>query len=545
MDVKHFNTRLNELETAYNNIKPLWQELSDYLLPRQARFLATNVNKTPASSKKIKDSTINIAVRNFSSGMMSGATSPSRKWFKLSISNFNQSDDYAVKSWCANVTTLFRDIYNVSNLYQNLPTVYKQLGVFGISVLSLEKDFDTVIRIKVLPIGSYKIAKDSRGVVNTLYRIYMETAQNLVEKFGEENCSEAVKQAVKNNSGQTPFEIIHAVEPNREYKQKSAWAKNKKFVSVYYERGSSQGFLNQSGFDAFPYIVFEADVNGEDVYPSDCPGIIALPDIKQLMTMVVEDGKAVKKIVSPTYRGPKGLKNRKTADNPGSFIEEDENGRGLSAVYEVNTGILNPLEIRIEKIKNTIGQIFYNDLFAMMVSSDRRQITATEIDERREEKMVLLSPLLEQIHTGLKQLMDWTFSTCLEAGIIPPPPEQIQGSEVKIEFVSTLAQAQKAANIGSMERFVTFVANMSATVDPSLRMKIDGNEMIDDYADYANIEPDQVVPTEIVEQQKVMIAQKEAQQQAMANIQQGSEIVKNMGGTDSSGGNLLERVGII
>ena len=544
MDKKYFNQRLAELETAYNNIKPLWQDLADHYLPRQARFLIQNVNKAPISSKKIKDSSPVVAVRNFSSGMMSGATSPSRKWFKLSISN-DMSDDYAVKSWCAVVSTLFRDIFNASNIYQILPTVYKQLGVFGISAIALEKDFDTVFRTKLLPIGSYRIAKDYRGKVDTLYRVYMETANNLKEKFGEENLSDSARNAVQNNRGETLIECVHAVEPNKNKKNDSPWAKDKKFISVYYEKSNSQDkFLSKGGFDSFPYIVFEADVNGEDVYPSDSPGIIALPDVKQLMAMITEYGKAVKKMVSPPLKGPSSLKNKKLSDNPGAYNPEDDTaGRGLSPIYEVNPRVLE-LKQNIEEIKNTVGQIFYNDLFAMMVSSDRRQITATEIDERREEKMVLLSPLLEQIHSGLKDLMDWMFLTCLEAGIIPPPPEQIQGAELKIEFVSTLAQAQKAANIGSMERFVTFVANMSASIDPDLRLKLNGNEIIDDYADYANIEPDQVVPSDVVEKQKAMIAQQQAQQQAMANVQQGSEIVKNMGGTDSSGGNLLERLGI-
>ena len=36
--------------------------------------------------------------------------------------------------------------------------------------------------------------------------------------------------------------------------------------------------------------------------------------------------KAVKKIVCPTYKGPASLKNKKLADVPGAYIEEDENG---------------------------------------------------------------------------------------------------------------------------------------------------------------------------------------------------------------------------
>jgi hypothetical protein len=367
----------------------------------------------------------------------------------------------------------------------------------------------------------------------------------LAEKFGKENLSEYAKGEL-DSGRETPIEIIHAVEPNKERGLKSPWAKDKKYISVYFERGGdTDKFLSQGGFNIFPYLVFEADVNGDDVYPSDSPGIAILPDVKQLMTMTLELAKAYKKMISPAYRGPASVKNhlKRTTDSPGSFVPEDDNGRGLSPIYEVNPRVLE-LKNNIEEIKNSIGQAFYNDLFAMMINTNRRQITATEIDERREERMVLLSPLLEQIHDSLKDLNNWTFETCLEVGIIPPPPEQIQGAEIKIEFVSTLAQAMKAANIGAIERFLTFLSNITATLDPSARMKANINEIIDDYADIANIEPDEVVPTEIVEQQQAMAAQKEAQQQAMANVQQGSEIIKNMGGADASGGNLMERIGL-
>jgi len=47
-----------------------------------------------------------------------------------------------------------------------------------------------------------------------------------------------------------------------------------------------------------------------------------------------------------------------------------------------------------------IRQAFYADLFLMMAESDRREITAREIDERHEEKMLMLGPVLERLHKG-------------------------------------------------------------------------------------------------------------------------------------------------
>ena len=540
----YFNSRRAELDVAYNAIKPDWQDLADYFLPRSVRFLARTTNKPPAKNKKIKDSTPLLAVRNFSSGMMSGATSPATNWFKVKIRNYGQEVSYPVKTWCNSVENLFRDIFNSSNLYRILPAVYKQLGVFGISVLGLMNDEVSVLRCQLLPIGSYRIAKNQKGEVDTICRVYMETAKNLYDKFGEENVSKEVLESIQANRYEDLFEVVHFVEPNKDYMPDSVWAEDKEFVSVYYEFASSEDkFLSKSGFDKFPYAVFEAEVNGEDVYPCECPGVNALPDVKQLMSMIIDEGKAVKKMISPTYKGPASLKNKKMIDAPAAFIEEDENGRGLSPIYEVNPRVLEVDSI-IEKLKTSIKEIFYNDLFAMILNTAERSRTATEVNELKEEKMVLLSPLLQQIHNGLNQIIDWVFQESIQLNILPEPPAEIMGQDMDIEFVSTLAQAQKAVKISAMERFTTFTVNLAQTLDTSLKNKLNASKIIDDYADYANISPEQIISTEEFEKQKQKELEAQNQKQAIEQVKESSEIIKNIAGVDSYGSDLMARLGL-
>ena len=545
-DKKYFEQRRCELKNIFGQIKPDLQDLADYFAPNAVRFIARNVNKPHVKSKKILDSTTFIAVRNFSSGMMTGATSPTRRWFKTGIMNRNNKKfkmSYNAKTWCANQAELTRKILYSSNFYQLLPEVYEQLGVFLFSCMSMEKDYENVVNFKVLPIGSYYYAKDSRGVVDTVCRNYMESAKNLVERYGFENCSDAVQQVYKTRPNEL-FEIVHFVEPNREYKEGSPLSAQKRFISVTYEVGNgATGFLKKAGFDKFPYVVFEASCNGEDAYPSKGCGVYALPDAKQLMTMIKELGKAVKKMVSPAYQGAASLKNKKLSDNPGFFNEDGDNGAGIRPIHEVNPQVLE-LKTIIAELRENIKSIFYNDLFAMILNTAERGRTATEVNELKEEKLVLLSPLLEQIHTALKQILDWIFYAEMEAGILPPVPQELEGEEIEIEFISTLAQAMKAQNIASMERFITFTANMAQAVDPVLLKKIRGENMIDDYADFANIDPNQIAPNEELEELRKAQAEKQAQTEQMQQLQAGSEMIKNIGGTDSYGADLLRRLGM-
>ena len=180
----------------------------------------------------------------------------------------------------------------------------------------------------------------------------------------------------------------------------------------------------------------------------------------------------------------------------------------------------------------------------MILNTAERSRTATEVNELKEEKMVLLSPLLQQIHNGLIHLIDWVFDECINLNLLPEIPEEIMGANMDIEFVSTLAQAQKAVKISAMERFTTFTVNLAQNLDPALTKKLNASKIIDDYADYANISPTQIVPTIEVEKERQKEDKQVAQKQALESVKAGSEIIKNIAGTDSYGADLMARLGL-
>ncbi len=540
---RYFNVRKSQMDSIFEQIRPDLQTLSDYFIPRATRFLVNDVNKPIKKSKNILDSVTITAVKNFASGMQSGATSAATRWFKTQMKRKELNDIHEVKIWTNQQEELMRRILAASNYYQSQLEIYKHLGSFGFGCMSIEPDYRTVVNFKVLPIGSYRYAKDHRGESDTLCRHYKENAQNIVKKYGYDKCSQAVKDAYDNNRYDALFELVYFVEPNKEYNPNSPLARHKKFISATYEIGEDS-FLKLSGYDRFPFAIFEAEVNGEDNYPSNCPGIEALPDAKQLMMQVKEYSKGLKKIVSPLYRGPAALQKQKgLIDKPGYIVEDNENGQGISPVYETPPQILQ-LDQNNDRLRNTIKEHFYNDLFAVILNTADRGRTATEVNEIKEEKMVLLSPLLDQVHKGLRCILDFVFFLTIETGIMPAPPDIIQQEDVEVEFVSALALAQKVKGISSIERFTTFTSNLAQAVDPTLVYKINADKIIDDYAEIANISPEHVKSTDEVNKKRTEIAQQQQMQQQMQALQQGSEMVKNMGGIDSIGGDLMTRMGI-
>lgn len=117
-----------------------------------------------------------------------------------------------------------------------------------------------------------------------------------------------------------------------------------------------------------------------------------LPDVRQLQHQQKRKAQAIDKMVNPPMTAPTSLKGKPSTVLPGQTTYVDPiqgNTQGFVPAYLVQPRI-QEMMVDIQEVQNRIQRGFYADLFAMMINSDRRQMTATEVVERHEEKLVLL-----------------------------------------------------------------------------------------------------------------------------------------------------------
>ena len=170
----------------------------------------------------------------------------------------------------------------------------------------------------------------------------------------------------------------------------------------------------------------------------------------------------------------------------------------------------------------------------MMANSDRRQITAREIDVKQEEKLLALGPVLENLHSRLlNPLIDRTFNIMARAEILPPIPDELQGSPLRVEYISVMAMAQKSIGTGALERSTMFVQTL-AQADPSVIDKIDLDQAIDEYSTMVGIDPRIIRDDEVVAQIRAQRQQMMQMQQAAEMAKTASETGKNLGQTPVS-----------
>ena len=513
-DRTQFATRFASLKTERSGWDSHWRDLSEYFLPRTGRFVASDVNRGDKRWNSIYDSTGTRALRTLSAGMMSGMSSPARPWFRLAIGDTELMEYSTVKLWLHEVTRRMRDTFARSNTYRSLSTYYEELGLFGTSAGIITADFEHIIRHYPLTAGEYAIATDNRREVCTLFREWDMTVSQIVREFGLSNCSTTVQNLYKNGGKGLDawVTIVQGIEPRYDRDHSKRDNLNMPWKSIYFEKGGDdRKILRESGFKEFPVIAPRWAVTGNDVYGYS-PAMEALGDVKQLQHEQLRKAEAIDYMTKPPLMVPTSLMNQQVNRFPGGivFADQAQGGAGIRPLYEVQLNLSHLLN-DIQDVRERINGTFFADLFLMLANDQRSGTTATEIAERHEEKLLMLGPVLERLHNEmLDPMVNVCFNQLLEGGMLPPPPEELQGMDLQVEYVSTLAQAQRAVGVQSVDRLLGTVGAI-AGLRPDVVDKIDADRMIDAYADMLGVDPSMIVADD-----KVAIIRQNRAQQAQA-----------------------------
>ncbi|MBT0456879.1 portal protein [Morganella morganii] len=529
---QQLNKQLSQLKAERLSFEPHWRELSDFTRPRSTRFTASEVNRGDRRNSKIIDPAAVMAARTLSSGMMSGITSPARPWFRLATPDRDLMDYGPVKLWLETVEQRMNEVFNRSNLYQSLPLMYEDLGTFATGAMAVVADPQRVIRTVPFPTGSFYIANGADLSVDTAVREFSMTVRQVITEFGTDAVSDTVKSQW--NSGQYGqwVNVVHAVYPNLDRQTGKLEAKHKAYKSVYYEANSTDDkLLRESGYDEFPIMAPRWEVNGEDVYGSSCPGMVALGSVKALQLLQRRKAQMIDKITNPPLQAPASIKSQRISTIPGgiNYLPIADVNNQIKPLFQIPANGTNGLLEDIQDTRQIIDHAYFVDLFRMMQTVNTRSMPVEAVAEMREEKLLMLGPVLQRLDSELlDKLINRTFSVMAENNLLPVPPDEMQGMQLKVEYISVMAQAQKAIGVSSIERFIGFTSGIGQ-FSPDALDKINVDETIDAYAASIGVPPSVVATNEQVAQ----IREQRAQQQAMAQQMQMAQAA--VGGAQALG----------
>ncbi len=119
--------------------------------------------------------------------------------------------------------------------------------------------------------------------------------------------------------------------------------------------------------------------------------------------------------------------------------------------------------------------------------------------------------------------------------MLPPAPKELQGQQLRVEYIGMLAQAQKAVMTSGVERFAVFVGQIMA-VRPEVGDNVDWDEMVDDYAEMLAVSPKIIKPFADVLKMRMQRAQAAAEAKQMEQTKAMVEGAGILGKADVGGG---------
>ena len=520
----------------------LWRELADYYLPKRYVWLQSDKERRVRSAKNpyILDSTGTAAARILASGMMNGITSPSRPWFKLRVLGFDDEGG-DVARWTDEVTRRMMYVMSESNFYNSMAVLYLDLVIFGTAANLIYEDDETTIRCYNPALGEYYLGQNHRLSVDTFAREYMQSVKQLASMFGKENLCPASYAKCEKGGADALFQVhvTHLIQPN--YKDSGVPSKFP-VIETYWETSGPAGtVLAKRGFNELPGIFPRWELTANDSYGTG-PGMDALPDVIQLQLETKRKAQGLDKMINPPIVADVQLQHRPTALMPnGITYIAGANNVGAKPLYQISAPIQD-MTADIRDVQLRIRETFFNQLFNMISQLDTVR-SATEIDARREEKLVLLGSVLERFENeALDPAISRIFSIMERAGMLPEPPEEIADSEIQIQYVSILSQAQRAVAAAPTERWLGLIGNLAAVAPEALQVA-DMEELVRNYGLAIGVEAKNMRTREEVAEINAA-AQKKAQMDEMAaTVPVLADGAKTLSETEVGGGsNALQQL---
>lgn len=547
---QHCDQRLMGLDRDRASWWQHWRELAEYVLPRRYQWLITPNEASRGSpiNGRIIDSTGTIAARTLSAGMMAGITSPTRPWFKLKIEGVDQDETSPINIWLAECERRMMRVMQESNFYNSMAVLWSDLAVFGTAAMLIYEDFEDVIRCYNPCAGEYYLANSPRMKVDVFYRKFVLSVAQLIQEFGIENVQESTRRQYETGGSSLQNEVVvaHSIEPN-----------DPKYPEIpdsfiyrecYWEWGSSQGnstnkppFLRCRGYNELPGLFPRWDVVSNDPYGRG-PAMDALGDIKQLQQETKRKAQAIDKMVNPPLLADVQLKNQPASTLPGgvTYVSGLNKTEGMRPIYQVMPPIQEIMQ-DIQEVQIRIKNIFFNDLFMMFQQMEAEPRSAAAVDARREEKMIMIGPVLERSQNeALDPGIDRIFNVMNRAKLFPPPPPEIQGRHIQVVYQSMLAEAQKAVATASIERLWQVGGNLAAA-RPDVLDNLDFDEGLRIYSDQLSADPRLIKPMDRVMAERQERAKQQQQAALLQATAPAAQAAKNLSETEVGGGkNALE-----
>lgn len=441
--------RQEHLKTLRNNWENYWQDLADFFLPKKS---TVTVDRTRGDRRedRLLDNTGLMSNELLAGALHGMLTNPHRIFFDLLTGDDELDSRDEVRVWLQDSTKRMHDVLNNSNFQTEVHEYYQDLGVFGTTPMLILEDEVDVVRFETQFIDNIFITENHLGKIDEVHRIFKWTARNLLREFGSKGMHEEVMKVAEDDDQRT-FEVIHAVYPKDHDKSKKSTGLP--YISQWMLKNPSHE-LRVSGFREWPYAIGRWAKGTNEIYGRS-PAMNALAEMKTLNKMVETVIKAAQKTVDPPLQAPDDGFIFPLRTRPGSVnIRRAGSPDRIEPLFpppRVDFGF----EVMQER-RNRVREAFFIDQLKLR---EGPQMTATEVEQRAEESMRLMGPIIgRQENEFLGPLVDRVFAIMLRKKLFNEIPQALAGKTLQVRYSGLIAKAQRLNETRGMIRALNDMA---------------------------------------------------------------------------------------
>lgn len=533
--VKRSRDTLQDAKMEQQKWLTTWRELNESFYPFLYTQLVSTTSLTAAEPSRIVNSKMldgepALALLVLSAGFMNGVTSPARKWINIKRPGTKpyEEGDGGTSLIHSKIRTKILETLAGTNYYDSrAEQVYDGCGI-GTGAILCYEDRDAIVKFTVCPPGSYHLTTDASNEIVKFSRELRMKASDLVAEFGKKVLpKDIVEKAAKGGaSARTEYVVSHLIEANAPGDK--VLLTNQPFRELYWFTASITGaapYLAKRPLYEWPVAVLRWSCPDNSTYGVP-PTLSVRGKAVQLQNLEFKSDQGLDKMISPPMLAHISLRNRPKAFSANGITYTSdlrENG-GARPVYQVQMPF-QEMEIKRQRIVQAIKDGLYNYLFDMISSLDTVR-SATEIDARREEKMVVLGPVLHRSYLDdIGVVVKRVYGILKRKKLCAELPK---GEGAEIEFSNILSDVQKASDVATLERFTAFAMQV-IPVFPEAQTKVNILDVIKQYAEGLGVRP--TVLNEDEAAAEALAPAKEMQQ-----LQQVSEVAKNFGAAAGAAG---------
>lgn len=506
--VKELMARYQQLKDNRAKFESWWTEAQTFC--DNGVLSWSDVDSLPTKPKRYSSLPYNYA-KTLVAGIVGYSISPSVNWFKLSIENQELLNSYGVKDFLERAEKVLYAEFNKSNLYREAVPFVKDAVIPGHGVLQIDEDVKNMrLRFTKHPVNELYLDVNEYGEVDTVFRYYVDTLRNAADFFGIDNLHEDVREDAKDpRKWNTKIELLQCIFPRTEYNEEFKNAENKP-IACYYIDVKQQFIIKESGFDDFPFAIFEWERLPGYAYSSS-PAQDALPDIRALNIIKKSSLQIAQTSAQPPFLVDADIRDLDLTPGGKTYLPTKD-----SRVEAIKTGENYPITLQeLSNYQQDIKDWFYVDYF-LMLQNKTQNMTATEVMELQGEKAATLSSMIVALNGSLQKIIERSFNILMKQGKITNIPTALKGQSLKVEFIGPLAQSQRKYHTmgGTMQALQ--IAGPIMQMFPNAGDYLDGDELMKSAMEGQGMPQNVIREQEDVEKIRAQRLQQQQEQQAKA-----------------------------